>query len=51
MKNEAIAALEPLVGEWKLTMTNAWFLDPPDQKVEGSARISASSPPSSRIGS
>ena len=39
MKNEAIAALEPLVGDWKLTMTGAWVLDSLDTKVEGSAHI------------
>jgi hypothetical protein len=39
MKNEAIAALEPLVGDWKLTMTNAWFLDSMDTKVEERASI------------
>jgi len=39
VKNEAIAALEPLVGNWKLTMTNAWFLDSLETKVEGTATI------------
>jgi hypothetical protein len=39
VKNEAIAALEPLVGTWKLTITNAWFLDSLETKVEGTARI------------
>lgn len=34
-----MAALEPLVGEWRLTMTDAWFLDSPDVRVEGSATI------------
>jgi hypothetical protein len=38
-RNEAIAALEPLVGTWKLTLTNAWFLDSLDIKVEGKATI------------
>ena len=39
MKNDAIAALQPLVGSWKLTMTNSWFLDSLEAKVEGSATI------------
>jgi hypothetical protein len=39
LRNEAIAALEPLVGAWKLTMTGAWFLDSLETKVEGTARI------------
>jgi hypothetical protein len=39
MRNEALKELEPLIGEWKLTMTDAWFLDSRDVKVEGSATI------------
>jgi hypothetical protein len=39
MRNEAMAALEPLVGEWRLTLTGAWFLDSPDVRVEGTATI------------
>ena len=39
MRNEALAQLEGLVGEWKLTMTNAWFLESLDIKGEGSATI------------
>lgn len=38
MRNEALTALDGLVGEWKLTMTNAWFLDP-GVEGEGSATI------------
>jgi hypothetical protein len=37
MKNEALSQLQGLVGEWKLTMTNAWFLESLDIKGEGSA--------------
>jgi hypothetical protein len=33
MKNAALAQLDWLVGEWDLTMTDAWFLDSPDVKV------------------
>ncbi len=29
MKNAALAQLDWLVGEWDLTMTDAWFLDSP----------------------
>ena len=28
MRNEALLELQGLIGEWKLTMTNAWFLEP-----------------------
>jgi hypothetical protein len=28
MRNEALQELDGLVGEWKLAMTNAWFLEP-----------------------
>ena len=28
MRNEALERLGTLVGDWKLTMTNAWFLEP-----------------------
>ena len=39
MRNEVLAQLDGLVGEWKLTMTNAWFLESLDVKGEGSATI------------
>jgi hypothetical protein len=39
MKNEAMSHLETLVGEWKLTMTDAWFLDSPDVEVYGTATV------------
>lgn len=39
MRSEALSELEGLVGEWKLTMTGAWFLERPDIEVEGSATI------------
>ena len=39
MRNEAVQQLEGLVGEWKLTMTDAWFLDDPSVEVEGSATV------------
>lgn len=37
MRNEAIAALEPLVGEWDLKLTNSWFLETMDTIVSGGA--------------
>ncbi len=39
MRNEAVAELEGLVGEWALTMTGAWFLESPDVEVHGTATI------------
>jgi hypothetical protein len=35
MKNEALARLEPLVGSWDVTLTNAWFLDSLDVRMSG----------------
>ena len=39
MRNEALAKLDSLVGEWALTMTDAWFLDSPDIRVSGEATL------------
>ena len=39
MKNEALLQLEGLVGQWKLTMTHAWFLENLDIAVEGAATV------------
>jgi hypothetical protein len=39
MKNKALAALEPLIGEWESTMYNAWFLESMDTKVNGFTTI------------
>ena len=39
MRNEAMQQLDVLVGSWRTTMRNAWFLDPPDQEVPGSATV------------
>jgi hypothetical protein len=36
MKNKALAALEPLIGEWEYTMYNCWFLENMDTQVKGS---------------
>lgn len=39
MRNEAMEQLDVLVGSWRTTMRNAWFLAPDDQKVPGSATV------------
>ncbi|MEO7269209.1 MAG: hypothetical protein ABIW49_08400 [Knoellia sp.] len=39
MRNEAMQQMDVLVGEWDTTLTNAWFLEPTDQEVPGSATV------------
>jgi hypothetical protein len=39
VRNEALKELDGLVGDWKLIMTDAWFLESRDVEVEGSATI------------
>ena len=39
MKNKALAALEPFIGEWEYTMYNAWFLESMDAEVKGFTTI------------
>jgi hypothetical protein len=39
VRNEALSKLDGLVGEWKLTMTDAWFLESRDVEVPGEATI------------
>ena len=39
MKNNGLAALEPLVGQWEYTMYNAWFLESMSTKVKGFTTI------------
>lgn len=39
MNNVALAALEPLIGEWEYTMYNCWFLESMDRKVKGLTSI------------
>lgn len=36
---DAMRRLEPMVGDWDLTMTHAWFLDSLDTEIKGSATI------------
>jgi hypothetical protein len=40
VRNEALGQLEVLVGEWKLSISDAWFLDTPEIEDAGSARVS-----------
>ena len=42
MRNEAMEPLDVLVGSWRTTMRNAWFLEPADREVPGSAAVGLS---------
>jgi hypothetical protein len=37
VRNEAMGQLDVLVGSWRATMRNAWFLEPAGLEVAGSA--------------
>jgi hypothetical protein len=37
MRNPALEPLDVLIGDWSLTLTNAWFLDSPDIEQHGRA--------------
>jgi hypothetical protein len=37
--NEALQGLEPLVGDWDVTLTHAWFLDSLDTEIHGTATV------------
>jgi hypothetical protein len=39
--NEALQQLEPLVGDWEVTLTHAWFLDSLDTEIRGTATVCA----------
>ena len=39
MRNKALEKLNVLVGTWRLTMSDAWFLEPAGTEVHGSATI------------
>ncbi|GAA2156782.1 hypothetical protein GCM10009844_45250 [Nocardioides koreensis] len=39
MRNEFMEQLDVLVGAWRVTMRNAWFLEPDDREVPGQARV------------
>jgi hypothetical protein len=39
VRNERLSRLDVLVGDWKLTLSNAWFLDSLETELHGSATI------------
>ncbi|RRR98546.1 hypothetical protein [Glycomyces terrestris] len=39
MRNEQLRLLEGLLGSWRLTLSDAWFLEPPGTEVHGSATV------------
>jgi hypothetical protein len=39
MRNKALEDLDVLVGEWTLTLSDAWFLEPAGTEVQGSATV------------
>jgi hypothetical protein len=39
MRTEAMQRLDLLVGSWRTTMLNAWFLEPADLEVPGTATV------------
>jgi hypothetical protein len=39
MRSEAMDQLDALVGSWRTTLRNAWFLEPADLEVPGSATV------------
>jgi hypothetical protein len=39
MNNKALAALEPLLGEWEFTMYNCWFLESMASEAKGFTTI------------
>jgi len=39
MRNEAMEQLNGLVGSWRTTLRNAWFLEPAEQEVPGTATV------------
>ena len=39
VRSQAMEQLTVLVGSWRTTLRNAWFLEPPDQEVPGSATV------------
>ena len=39
MRNPSLEKLDVLVGTWRLTLSDAWFLEPPGAEVWGSATV------------
>ena len=42
MRDEAMERLDVLVGSWRTTMRNAWFLEPADRRCQARRRSSGS---------
>ena len=40
MSSQDLSSLDVLIGDWRLLMTNAWFLDSMDTEVEGRSNFS-----------
>lgn len=41
MRNPAVDALDVLVGDWELTLTDAWFLESRDVRNHGRATVAS----------
>lgn len=39
MRNSELAKLDGLIGEWRTTLSGAWFLEPPGTEVSGTTTI------------
>ena len=39
MRNTGLEKLDGLVGEWRTTISDAWFLEPPGTEVPGTATV------------
>jgi hypothetical protein len=39
MRNQALELLDGLVGTWKVTLSDAWFIEPPGTEVQGTATV------------
>jgi len=39
MRNQAMVTVDGLVGDWTVTMSDAWFLEPPGTEVHGTATV------------
>lgn len=40
MRNTGLDRLDGLVGEWRTTLSDAWFLEPPGTEVSGATTVS-----------
>src|SRR5687767_9291944 len=39
MRNTELAKLDWLIGEWTMTVSDAWFLEPPGTEVHGTSTV------------